>query len=101
MSELRGRALVAWLTVCIVWGTTYLAIRVGVRVMPPFLFGAVRFLIAGVLLGVPAWLLGARFPKRPAEWGVLALGGVLLLCGGNGMVIWAEQFVDAGAASIY
>ena len=67
MSGLRGRALVAWLTVCIVWGTTYLAIRVGVRVMPPFLFGAARFIVAGVLLGVPAWLLGARFPKRPAE----------------------------------
>jgi drug/metabolite transporter (DMT)-like permease len=101
MSELRGRALVAWLTVCIVWGTTYLAIRVGVAVMPPFLFGAVRFLIAGVLLGAVAWAAGARFPARAGEWAVLAVGGVMLLCGGNGMVIWAEQYVDAGAASIY
>src|SRR5712692_8016932 len=101
MSELRGRALVAWLTVCIVWGTTYLAIRVGVTVMPPFLFGAVRFLIAGVLLGAISWAAGARFPARAGEWLVLAVGGVMLLCGGNGMVIWAEQYVDAGAASIY
>ena len=101
MTDLKGRALLAYLTVCVVWGTTYLAIRVGVRELPPFLFGAERFIVAGLLLGVTVWLLGVRFPQGLAEWGVLAVGGVLLLCGGNGMVIWAEQYVDSGAASIY
>ncbi|MFI5206921.1 MAG: EamA family transporter [Gemmatimonadales bacterium] len=101
MSELRGRALVAYLIVCIVWGTTYLAIRVGVMELPPFLFGGARFVIAGLLLGAIALTLGLKFPRAPEEWAVLAIGGVMLLFGGNGMLVWAEQYVDAGAASIY
>ena len=52
MAMLRGRVLAAYLIVCIVWGSTYLAIRVGVSHVPPFLFAGVRFLTAGVLLGV-------------------------------------------------
>ena len=101
MSELRGRALIAYLTVCIVWGTTYLAIRVGVRELPPFLFGGTRFVLAGLLLMAIARALGLRFPTASDEWAILALGGVMLLFGGNGMLVWAEQYVDAGAASIY
>ena len=50
MAGLRGRALIAYLLVCIFWGSTYLAIRIGVRDLPPMLFAGVRFLIAGVLL---------------------------------------------------
>jgi len=101
VSDLRGRALLAYLTVCIVWGTTYLAIRVGVMELPPFLFGGTRFLIAGLLLGGIAFVAGLRFPRAAEEWVVLAIGGVMLLLGGNGMLVWAEQYVDAGAASIY
>ena len=47
MAALRGRALVAFLVVCVVWGSTYLAIRVGVRELPPLLFAGTRFLVAG------------------------------------------------------
>jgi drug/metabolite transporter (DMT)-like permease len=101
MSDLKGRALLAYLTVCIVWGTTYLAIRVGVMELPPFLFGGARFLIAGLLLAAIARLAGLKFPAAKEEWAVLALGGVMLLFFGNGMLVWAEQYVDAGAASIY
>ena len=101
MGELRGRPLAAWLIVCVVWGSTYLAIRVGVGALPPFLLAGVRFLIAGVLLGVFARLRGETLPARAREWADLALAGVLLLCVGNGLVVWAEQFVDSGSASIY
>jgi drug/metabolite transporter (DMT)-like permease len=54
VGELKGRAFVAYLIVCIVWGSTYLAIRVGVEHLPPFLFAGVRFLIAGVVLAAIA-----------------------------------------------
>ena len=101
MGELRGRALLAWLIVCLVWGSTYLAIRVGVESLPPFLMAGVRFVIAGLVLGGIAWLRGEKLPARRGDWGVLAFAGVLLLCAGNGLVVWAEQYVDSGSASIY
>src|SRR2546427_8519788 len=58
MSALKGRALVAYLIVCVFWGSTYLAIRIGVGVLPPFLFAGLRFLVAGVLLAGVALAFG-------------------------------------------
>ncbi len=101
MGDLRGRALWAYLTVCIVWGSTYLAIRVGVETLPPFLLAGARYLIAGGLLALWARFRKDPLPSTPREWRTLAIAGVLLLAGGNGLVVWAEQFVDAGTASIY
>jgi len=101
VGELRGRSLAAWLIVCFVWGSTYLAIRVGVGALPPFLMAGVRFLVAGVLLAAFARLRGEKLPAGRREWADLALAGVLLLCVGNGLVVWAEQYVDSGSASIY
>jgi drug/metabolite transporter (DMT)-like permease len=87
--------------VCVVWGSTYLAIRVGVGELPPALFAGVRFLIAGtVLLGI-ARVLGRRLPTRPVDWRTNALVGVLLLFCGNGLVVWAEQFTPSGIAAIF
>ncbi len=101
MGDLRGRALWAYLIVCIVWGSTYIGIRVGVQHLPPFLFAGVRFLIAGAILGTAVRLLGEALPDRRKDWITLALTGTLFLAGGNGLVVWAEQYLDAGTASIY
>lgn len=101
MGDLRGRALWAYLIVCIVWGSTYIGIRVGVQHLPPFLFAGVRFLIAGAILVVAVRLLGESLPGRRKDWITLALTGTLFLASGNGLVVWAEQYLDAGTASIY
>ncbi len=101
MAMLRGRVLAAYLIVCIVWGSTYLAIRVGVAHIPPFLFAGVRFLTAGALLGAFALWHGERLPRSPRVWALLALLGGLFFLGGNGGVVWAEQFVPSGLAAIY
>jgi len=99
VGELRGRSLLAWLLVCVLWGSTYLAIRVGVETLPPFLMAGARFLLAGIILGGIASGLGERLPTRAADWRTLSFTGVLLLAGGNGLVVWAEQYVDAGTAT--
>jgi drug/metabolite transporter (DMT)-like permease len=101
MAGLRGRALVAYLLVCVVWGSTYLAIRIGVQELPPLLFAGTRFLIAGGLLAGLVLLTGGRLPARPRDWGVLAVVGLFLLLGGNAVVVWAEQFVESGPASVF
>ena len=101
MAALRGKALVAYLLVCVFWGSTYLAIKVGVGVLPPFLFAGVRFFTAGILLlgGALAW--GDRLPRTARDWRVLAIVGLFLLAGGNAMVVWAEQYTPSGFASIF
>ena len=64
MAGLRGKALVAYLLVCTVWGSTYLAIRVGVMHLPPVLFAGVRFLVAGLILAGIVLATGDRLPRR-------------------------------------
>src|SRR5438445_10635197 len=99
MAALRGKALVAYLVVCVFWGSTYLAIRVGVGELPPFLFAGLRFLIAGLVLLGLALALGDRLPRRAGDWRTLAIVGLFLLAGGNAFVLWAEQYTPSGVAS--
>jgi drug/metabolite transporter (DMT)-like permease len=82
----------------VVWGTTYLGIRLAVADMPPFLMAAVRFLIAG---GVLYGFLRLRGGPRPqaARWKEQSLVG-LCLVGGNAVVCWAEQFVPSGLTAL-
>ena len=101
MAGLRGKALVAYLLVCVLWGSTYLAIRIGVGHLPPVLFAGVRFLVAGLVLGGLAMLAGVRLPTRARDWRTLAVTSVFLLVGGNAVVVWAEQFVASGPASVF
>src|SRR5262245_13999424 len=100
MAALKGKALIAYLVVCVFWGSTYLAIKVGVTELPPFLFAGLRFLVAGLLLLVIARALGDPLPKQ-RDWGTLAIVGLMLLAGGNAFVVWSEQYIGSGIASIF
>lgn len=92
--------LAAWASVCFFWGTTYLAIRVGLETLPPVLFAGLRFLTAGVLLFLVMRLwTRARLP-RGREWFDQAVVGLMLLGVGNGFVVWAEQWVPSGPAAL-
>jgi drug/metabolite transporter (DMT)-like permease len=95
----RTLAYLAWITVCVVWGTTYLAIRIAIETMPPFLMTGFRWTAAGALLGAALWLRGIRLPPF-SEWPALAMLGILLMGFGNGAVAWAEQSVPSGLASV-
>ena len=87
MNERKAHA--APVVVFLVWGTTFLAIRIALETMPPFLLASFRWMAAGTLLSVGLVLRGERLPP-PRSWGSLAVLGVLLLAVGNGGVVWAE-----------
>jgi drug/metabolite transporter (DMT)-like permease len=101
VAPLRGRlgVVLALLAVYLIWGSTYLGIRVALEGFPPFLMAGVRFLIAGGVLYVALRAGGAPSPSR-AQWGGGALLGMLLLAGGNGGVTFAEQWVASGLAAL-
>jgi len=87
------------LSIYVVWGSTYLAIRFAVQTMPPFLMAATRFLVAGGVLFVFRRTWGDAAPSD-REWYSAAIIGLLLLLGGNGGVVWAEQRVSSGHAAL-
>lgn len=90
----------AYAAVCVLWGSTYLAIRIGVQELPPLLFAGIRFLVAGSLILLFAFSRRAAFPtdwRAGARYGVV---GLFLLLGGNGLVVVAEQWVNSGIASL-
>ena len=68
MAALRGKALFAYLLVCVFWGSTYIAIRIGVGVLPPVLFAGARFMLAGLLLLGGALAFGERLPRRARDY---------------------------------
>ncbi len=89
----------AWLAVCLIWGTTYLGIRVALESIPPALVGGIRWTIAGALLAIVLRARGQALPA-PEKWGGFALAGLLLIGFGNGAVIFAEQWVPSGIAAV-
>jgi drug/metabolite transporter (DMT)-like permease len=95
----RRLAWVAWATVCVVWGTTYFAIKVALATIPPFLLGGVRYVIAGLLLAAIVRARGHRLPSR-AAWGQLAVLGFCMLLMGNGGVAWGEQYLASGLTAV-
>lgn len=94
------KVLIALATVYLIWGSTYLAIRFGVEITPPYLFASVRFVAAGLLLLAYALATGAKLPRTRADWKVIIITAVLLLVGANGLVTWSEQWVASNQAAL-
>lgn len=92
-------AILAFITVCIVWGTTYLGIAVALETIPVLLVAGLRWMFAGLLLSAVMVLSGRGLP-RPALWGPLVLLGFLMNVVGNGFVVYAQQYVASGLTAV-
>jgi drug/metabolite transporter (DMT)-like permease len=95
----RTQIVLAFAAVYVLWGSTYLAIRVGIETLPPFLMAGLRHSIAGLLLFAWVRFSGTPAPER-RHWRSAAIIGALLLLGGNGLVSWAEKRVPSGLAAL-
>lgn len=93
------RAWLAWIAVCIIWGTTYLGIRISLETMPPALMAGLRWTLAGVLVIGVLRARGVTLPVRQ-RWPGLAILAVLMIGFGNGWVVWAEQYVPSGVTAV-
>lgn len=92
-------AYVAWIAVCILWGTTYLAIAMAIDTIPPLLMTASRWIFGGAIITLVLWLRRQPIPPL-SQWPGLMLLGVLFMGVGNGGVVWAEQTIPSGLASV-
>lgn len=95
----RRLAYLAWIVICLTWGTTFLAIRVALETVPVALVAGLRWTAAGALLAGALAARGERLP-HPRTWGHIAVAGFLMVVIGNGGVVWAEQYVASGLAAV-
>lgn len=99
MDKPNLRAYLAWIAICIIWGTTYLFIRIGVETIPPMLFAGFRWIIAGTILITILRLMGKQLPQKK-DLIHIAIIGVALLGFGNGLVVVGEQWIESGLAAL-
>ena len=95
----KAALIAGFAAIYIIWGSTYLGIRVVVETIPPFLMASLRFILAGGLMA--AFIAFTRgFTARPHQWRDNAIIGGFLCLGGNGLVCWAEQKIPSGIATL-
>src|SRR5215470_17250673 len=91
----RRSAYLAWGAVCLLWGTTYLGIRVAIETIPPLIMAGFRWATAGTVILAALKIRGEKIPPR-SHWLAMTVLGVLLIGLGNGCVVWAEQTLPSG-----
>lgn len=91
--------VLAFTAIYLVWGTTYLANLYALKAIPPFIISSLRYLVAGLLLAILAYGKRQAFPHGK-EIRDLAISGILMLVGGSGLVVVAEQYITSGAAAV-
>lgn len=96
---MKRERLLAYASIYLFWGSTYLAIRVAVRSLPPFLMSGLRMLAAGALLLAVARWRGVPWPTR-RQWRDAGLMGLLLLTFGNGVAAWGLRYIESGLATL-
>ena len=90
----------AWLTLCMIWGSTWLFIKLGLRDLPPFTFVGIRFLLASIILGLIIYFRKIPLPKDRRDWQFMAWTGFLCFTVNYGLVFWGEQYISSGLAAL-
>ena len=92
--------MVVWLALCAIWGSTWLAIKLGLRDLPPITFAGIRFALAGAVLFAIIWLSGVSLPRSRRDWMLLGYTGLLTITINYALVFWGEQYISSGLAAL-
>jgi drug/metabolite transporter (DMT)-like permease len=90
----------AWLTLCAVWSSTWLVIKIGLRDLPPISYAGIRFLVAIVVLLAISYRRVCLLPQQALDYAVLAFTGVLMFAVNYGLLFWGELHVSSGLAAV-
>src|SRR5512145_3446259 len=93
-------SIALYILLAVIWGSTWLVIKIGYGGLGPFNVAALRFLVAGGVLAVIVPVLGARWPRSRSEWLLILWVGVVLFGADYGLIYWGEQFLDSGLTAI-
>ena len=96
----RTIAYAAFAAICVIWGTTFLAIRIAIETIPTLYVTGFRFVSAGLILFAIALMRGERPPRRGATWRHELFTGLLLFAGGNASLVWAEHYISSGLTAL-
>jgi drug/metabolite transporter (DMT)-like permease len=93
-------ALIVWLILCLIWGSTWIFIKLGLRDLPPITFAGIRFLFAAAILWVFVFARRRPLPKTPGDWLKLAWAGCIAIALNYGLIFWGEQRINSGLAAV-
>ena len=85
---------------CLIWGSTWLVIKVGYGGLGPFNVASLRFFLAGAMMAAAAWWTGARWPRGAREWTAVAAVALLMFAADYGLIYWAEQYIESGLTAV-
>lgn len=89
-----------WLVLCLIWGSTWLFIKLGLEDLPPFTFAGIRFVISVAILAAIIAIRRLSLPATRRDWLLLIVSGVLAFCVNYGLLFWGEQYISSGLAAV-
>ncbi|MBA2621073.1 MAG: DMT family transporter [Acidobacteria bacterium] len=92
--------IIFWLILCLIWGTTWFFIKIGLDDLPPITFAAARFALAILILAFIIRIQKIALPRAKRDWKLLALTGVLQFSINYSLVFWSEQYISSGLAAV-
>jgi len=96
----RGTRTIVWLILCLIWGTTWIFIKIGLGDLPPVGFAATRFLLSAAIVFVIIRAKKIPLPKSASHWRLMALTGILQFSFNYSSVFWSEQYITSGLAAV-
>jgi drug/metabolite transporter (DMT)-like permease len=92
--------IIIWLVLSLIWGSTWLFIKLGLEDLPPFTFAGIRFVIAAIILSIVIAIRRRPLPRAPRDWGLMAVTGLLAFSLNYGLLFWGEKRTTSGLAAI-
>ena len=100
MPKIFSLKVLVWLILCLIWGSTWIFIKVGLDDLPPIAFAASRFILSVAILAVVITVQKIPLPRTSAAWRLIALTGVLQFSFNYSLVFWSEQYITSGLAAV-